>query len=95
MNQKYLVKEIAKDLKENKQLVEEVITLLLDKITSALASNEKVRLVGFGVFEVRARTGRHGRNPQTGERIFIPDTKTPTFVAGKNLKNKVKGRAAN
>lgn len=92
MNQKDLAKVVAKEMKENKQLVEEVIDRFLNKIVEAMASGEKVRLVGFGVFEVRDRSGRHGRNPQTGERIFIPDTKTPTFVAGKNLKNSVKGK---
>jgi len=92
MNQKDISKVVAKEMKENKQLVEEVIDRFLNKVVDSLSSGEKVRLVGFGVFEVRARSGRHGRNPQTGERIFIPDTKTPTFVAGKNLKNAVKGK---
>lgn len=92
MNQKDISKAVAKEMKENKQLIEEVIDRFLNKVVDSLSSGEKVRLVGFGVFEVRDRSGRHGRNPQTGERIFIPDTKTPTFVAGKNLKNAVKGK---
>ncbi len=92
MNQKDISREVAKEMKESKQLVEEVIDRFLVKIGKTLSEGDKVRLVGFGVFEVRERSGRNGRNPQTGEKIFIPDTKTPTFVAGKNLKNVVKGK---
>ena len=50
---------------------------------------EKVQLVGFGAFEVKARAERVGRNPQTKETITIPASKTPVFKAGKALKDAV------
>lgn len=92
MNKKELCNLIAKQLNKNKQDVSEIVDAALNNICTALASGEKIRLVGFGVFEVRDRPGREGRNPQTGEKIFIPDTKTPTFVAGRVLKDAVKHR---
>jgi DNA-binding protein HU-beta len=92
MNKKELCNLIAKQLNKNKQDVSDIVDATLSNICTALASGEKVRLVGFGVFEVRDRPGREGRNPQTGEKIFIPDTKTPTFVAGRVLKDAVKHR---
>jgi DNA-binding protein HU-beta len=46
-------------------------------------------LIGFGTFEVKERAERAGRNPQTGETITIAASKTPTFKAGKNLKDAV------
>ena len=92
MNQKELSNLVAKQLGKNKLEVSEVIDSALNNICTALANGEKVRLVGFGIFEVRHRSGREGRNPQTGEKIFIPETKTPTFVAGRVLKDAVKHR---
>ena len=92
MNKKDLCALVAKQLDRNKVEVEEIVDKTLDNITTSLANGEKVRLVGFGIFEVRHRSGREGRNPQTGEKIFIPDTKTPTFVAGRVLKDAVKHR---
>jgi len=59
-------------------------------ISVALARGEKVTWTGFGTFEVRARSARMGRNPQTGAPMRIPATKTPAFRAGKSLKDAVK-----
>ncbi len=93
MNKKDLANLVARQLGKNKNEILEILDAALDNICTALAAGEKVRLVGFGIFEVRNRSGREGRNPQTGEKIFIPDTKTPTFVAGRILKDKVKHRS--
>ena len=49
----------------------------------------KVQLIGFGTFGVKARAERTGRNPATGDTIKIAASKLPTFVAGKALKAKV------
>ncbi len=58
-------------------------------ISSALAKGDKVSLVGFGSFEVRARRARQGRNPQTGRSLPIAARKVPVFRAGKPLKESV------
>ena len=55
-----------------------------------MKKSEKVQLIGFGNFEVRERSARKGRNPQTGEQIDIPASKVPAFKAGKALKDAVK-----
>ncbi|NCC33817.1 MAG: integration host factor, partial [Chloroflexia bacterium] len=49
---------------------------------------------GFGTFEVRHRQQREGVNPQTREKITIPETKTPGFSASSTLKEAVKGETA-
>ena len=54
-----------------------------------LAQGDKVQLVGFGSFEIKARDARMGRNPKTKEPIEIPATKAPVFKAGKALKDRV------
>ena len=52
---------------------------LLDLIKSTLESGEKVKISGFGLFEVREKNARRGRNPQTGESITIDARKVLTF----------------
>lgn len=59
-------------------------------VTAALKKGEKVTWTGFGTFEVRPRAARMGRNPQTGQPLHIPASKTPAFKAGKSLKDAVK-----
>lgn len=59
-------------------------------VTSSLKRGGKVQLTGFGVFEVRERQARKGKNLQTGETIDIPASKVPAFKAGKALKDAVK-----
>ncbi len=63
---------------------------VFDTIATALQSGDKVQLIGFGTFEVRERSARTGRNPQTGEEIQIAAGKVPAFKAGKELKEAVK-----
>jgi GrpB-like predicted nucleotidyltransferase (UPF0157 family) len=62
---------------------------LLGQIQAALRSGEPVRLVGFGSFAVRWRAARRGRHPRTGQAIVIAVRKTPTFRAGKRLREAV------
>ena len=63
---------------------------MLEAVTAALKRGDKVQLTGFGVFEVRTRQARKGKNLQTGAVIDIPASKVPAFKAGKNLKDAVK-----
>ena len=58
-------------------------------IGEALADGEEVRLPGFGTFGTRSRPARTGRNPRTGEAVAISASTSPTFKAGKTLKDTV------
>lgn len=92
MNKKQLAGKVAGKVDLSKAEAERIIDSALNSITEALIAGEKVRLVGFGNFVVRKRKGRIGRNPQTGEKITIGETKSPGFVPGINLKKAVKGK---
>lgn len=92
MNKKQLAGKVADKMGLTKARAERIIDAALDSISEALARGEKVRLVGFGNFLVRTRKGRIGRNPQTGEKITILESKAPAFVPGINLKKVVKGK---
>ncbi|WP_273853373.1 HU family DNA-binding protein [Guptibacillus spartinae] len=89
MNKAELLTTVAERAEMSKKDTSRVVDTLMDTIAEALAKGEKVQLVGFGNFEVRERSARKGRNPQTGEEIHIQASKTPAFKPGKALKEKV------
>ena len=72
-----------------KKDAEKALNAVFASIEEALAKEEKVQVIGFGTFEVKAREARTGRNPQTGAEIKIPASKNPVFKAGKALKDSV------
>lgn len=90
MNKSQLIHNIASKSGLSKKDVEAVLNGFLGEVTEALAAGEKVQLIGFGTFETRKRSGRTGRNPQTGEEIIIPESTVPAFKAGNKLKEAVK-----
>ncbi len=65
------------------------LSALVESVTDALKNGEKVVLPGFGMFAVKTRPARQGRNHFTGEELFIPERKLPAFKAGKTLKDAV------
>jgi nucleoid DNA-binding protein len=89
MNKGDLVNEVAKVVKTKKD-AQEAVDCVLSSITKALGKGDSVSLIGFGTFKVAKRKARKGRNPQTGEEIYIAASKVPKFVAGKALKEAVK-----
>ena len=63
----------------------EAVEATLEIIKSALRRGEKIQLVGFGSFQVRAKRARKGRNPQTGSEITISARRVLKFKPGKAL----------
>jgi DNA-binding protein HU-beta len=59
-------------------------------ISRALRKGDRVQITGFGTFEARKRKARTGRNPRTGETIKIAASKSPSFRAGKGLKDGIR-----
>ena len=90
MNKAELIEQVAGQTGLAKRASGKAVDAVVSAMSDCLARGEKVTLVGFGTFRVTKRKARVGRNPQTGESINIPAKKVPKFVAGKNLKNKVK-----
>jgi DNA-binding protein HU-beta len=89
MNKAELIHAAAEKAELSKKDTEAALSAILSVITDALAQDDKVQLVGFGSFEVKARAERTGRNPKTKEQIKIPASKAPVFKAGKALKDAV------
>lgn len=90
MTKSELIKTIAEKVDGvTQKKAKEVVGVVLDEITDALVSGDRVQFVGFGTFEVKERAAREGRNPQTGETMQIASSKNVKFKARKELKDKV------
>jgi integration host factor subunit beta len=81
-----LIDEVAKNSDLSKKDAEVIVQSVLDSIVESLKNGGKVELRGFGSFRLRERASRQGRNPKTGEKVFVPAKKVPHFKPGKDLK---------
>jgi DNA-binding protein HU-beta len=89
MNKTELISAVSEKAGISKKNAESAVAALVDVIGEALAGGDKVALVGFGAFEVKARPARQGRNPKTKEPITIAASSAPVFKPGKALKDLV------
>ena len=89
MNKTQLIASVAEMAEVTKKDAEKAVNAVFGSVQKALVEGEKVQLIGFGTFEVKSRSARVGRNPQTGKEIKIAASKVPTFKAGKGLKEVV------
>ena len=89
MNKSQLIEAVAAKGGMKKKDAEAAVNAVTETIAEAMKNGEKVQLVGFGTFEVKARGARTGRNPKTGETITIAAAKHPAFAAGKAFKDAV------
>ena len=89
MNKTELIAAAAERSGMTKKDTEKVLNAVLDTITAALVAGDKVQVSGFGIFEVKEREARMGRNPHTGEAMEIAASKVPSFKASKTLKDAV------
>lgn len=89
MNKSQLAEAAAERAGLSKGEATKALDAVLDSITVALQSGEKVSLTGFGTFEVRDRAARTARNPQTGQEMQVAASKAPAFKAGKGFKDAI------
>ena len=89
MNKTELIAAVAAKTGLTKKDAEKVVNATIESITESLVKGDKVNVAGFGIFEVKAREARVGRNPRTKETIQIPATRLPVFKASKALKDSV------
>ena len=89
MNKTDLIAAVAEKCGITKKDAERVVSATIETVEATLVAGEKVSLSGFGIFEVKAREARVGRNPRTKETIQIPASKLPAFKASKTLKDAI------
>jgi len=86
---KHLAASIAEGHEMPKKQAEGVLNDTVDLIVKNLKKGAKIRVAGLGIFQVRKRAARMGRNPATGEAIQIKASKKVAFRAAKELKEAV------
>lgn len=94
MNKSELVQSLASKTDMTKADSQRAIDALFNTkdgiLTRALRQGDRIQITGFGTFETRHRKARTGRNPRTGKEIRIGPTTSPSFRAGKALKEAVR-----
>lgn len=89
MNKGELIDAVADSADLSKADAARAVDAVFNSITGSLKQGDSVAMAGFGSFSVKKRAARNGRNPRTGETIFIPASNVPGFKAGKALKDAV------
>ncbi len=92
MTKKDIVLKISNELDMKQIDVKKIVQKTFDAITEALARGERVELRNFGVFKVKSRKARLGRNPKTGQEVPVAPKKVAVFKSGLVMKAKVLGQ---
>ena len=90
ITKKDIVLKISNDTGIKQIDVKRVVQSALDRITEYLASGQTVELRNFGIFKIKSRRGRLGRNPRTGQEVPVPPKKVVVFKPGLIMKRDVK-----
>lgn len=94
MTKRELVVDVAERLGYTQNEVADVLQSALDSITETLAEGNRLEIRNFGVFEVKSRDARIGRNPRTGQAVPITGKRVAIFKPGKALKQLVESGPA-
>jgi len=87
MTKAELISQVAVKTGLTKKAVEEVLDEAFAQIKKAVKKDKRFAYPDFGTFTVKKRKARKGRNPQTGEEIKIPASKTVGFKPAPSFKN--------
>ena len=89
MNKSELIDAVAERTGSGRAAASTAVDAVLDTIVAAVASGDRVGIVGFGTFEKRERGARTARNIRTGAPIKVKATSVPAFRAGAGFKETV------
>jgi DNA-binding protein HU-beta len=89
VNKAQLIDAVAMKLDISRRSAGDTVDAVLEGITGAIISGDKVSLTGFGTFETTRRAARTARNPRTGESVDVPAATVPKFRPGQALKDEV------
>ena len=90
MTKKEIAIKIADETGIKQIVVKKIVQKTIDTMIEALSSGQTLELRNFGVFKVKERKARTGRNPRTGETVPVPPKKVVTFKPGLVMKQQVK-----
>ena len=90
MTKNDMVLRIAKEMGMRQTDIKRIVQMTLDGIIDVLVTESRLELRNFGVFKVKSRRARVGRNPKTGATVPIPERKVVSFKSGMIMKKKVR-----
>lgn len=89
-----IVEKVYDKIGFSKKEASDLVEMVFDALRGTLIRGEKVKISGFGKFEVKQKKSRIGRNPQTGDRITISARRVLNFSPSQVLKAMLNGKAA-
>ncbi len=90
MTKKDIVLKVAEETNLKQLDVKHVVQKSLEAIVASLAQGQTVELRNFGIFKVKQRKGRTGRNPRTGEKVPVPPKRVVVFKPGLLMKRDIR-----
>ena len=90
MTKKDIILKVSDESNLKQIDVKRVVQKTFDCMVEALARGEKIELRNFGVFKIKQRKSRTGRNPRTGQVVPVPPRKVVIFKPGLEMKHKIK-----
>jgi nucleoid DNA-binding protein len=90
MTKKDIILKVSDDTNLKQTDVKKIVQKTFDYMIEALVRGEKIELRNFGVFKIKERKSRTGRNPRTGQVVPVPPRKVVVFKPGLEMKQKVK-----
>lgn len=89
ITKKNIVKSISSEIGLTQKVTKEIVEKVFSSIVDTLITSGRLELRNFGVFEVKKRAARMGRNPKTSKEVPIPEKYVVTFKPGKEMEEKV------
>jgi integration host factor subunit beta len=89
VNKSQLIDKLSALTQQTNKVSEGAVNLFFGNIKEALSAGDKVEIRGFGSFLLKSYGAYTGRNPKTGEKVYVPEKLLPFFRGGKDLRKKV------
>ncbi|HLN32217.1 MAG TPA: HU family DNA-binding protein [Gemmataceae bacterium] len=90
MTKKDMANTIAEAAGITQAQAREIVQGVFESMIQTLVKDGRIELRKFGVFKVKKRKSRQGRNPRTGEKVLVPERTVVTFKAGEELEERVR-----
>lgn len=91
MNKSELVEQLSQRSNIGHLQAEDIVNLVMDKMRNSLVTGHRIEIRGFGSFTIKDYKSYWGRNPKTGDKIWVKPKRLPTFKLGKELRDRLNG----
>jgi nucleoid DNA-binding protein len=92
VTKKDLVRSVCTSLDIDPKLAQVAVQEVLDTVLETIATEGRIELRNFGIFEVKRRAARKARNPRTGEQVDVAARFVVTFSPGKEMRQRIESR---